>query len=106
MTMSEQEKQFYYAMLEICSTAEKECNYRPARFKQMIANEGGVATAKKLIGSPTPSDGFVQLWEHGRLDLTAEALVLNPQFQSLFCPEERDIALNRLRAYGYVVEYE
>jgi len=37
---------------------------------------GGLATAKQLLWSETPSDGFTTLWAHHRLDLTVEAHVL------------------------------
>ena len=47
------------------------------------------------------SEGFTALWERGRLDLTVEAHVLSPDFSALFTDEEREIARNRLREYGY-----
>jgi hypothetical protein len=38
------------------------------RFLQMISEQGGLATARQLLWSDTPSDGFTTLWEHHRLD--------------------------------------
>jgi len=41
------------------------------------------------------------LWECGRLDLSMEALVIDPRFEELFSAEEREIARERLVAYGW-----
>ena len=56
--------------------AKKECRYNPTYFNQMLAEIGGVATAKRLIEKAlttgNPSDGFTTLLLNGRLDLTME----------------------------------
>jgi hypothetical protein len=54
-----------------------------------------------LLHSITVSEGYTALWERGRLDLTVEALILEPQWHELFTEEEREIARKRLRDYGY-----
>lgn len=74
------------------SRAKKECNYNPTRFNQMLQKYGAVETAKRLIAialkTGNTSDGFTTLFLCGRLDLTMEDSVCNPEYQSLFTPEE------------------
>jgi hypothetical protein len=89
-------------MVSIYVRAKKEAGYNATRFLQMIESRGALDTARTLINSATPSDGFTALWEAGRLDLTVEAHALDPQFQPLFSLEERKIAADRLRQYGFV----
>lgn len=79
----------------------KETGYRPTRFLQMIGEHGGLETAKALLRSATESDGFRELWERQRLDLTAETLVLMPKYEELFTGDERSMARRRLEEYGY-----
>ncbi|RAO52740.1 hypothetical protein LUPAC06_05601 [Micromonospora saelicesensis] len=42
------------------------------------------------------SDGFTALWERGRVDVTAEAVVIRPRFRALFTEEELAIASSRV----------
>lgn len=75
--------------------------YRPTFFLKMLAEHGGVETARRLVrGSAT--SGFETLWEHGRFDLSVEALILDPQWRALFSDDEAKIARRRLKEYGYV----
>jgi hypothetical protein len=67
----------------------------------MISEHGGLATARQLLWSDTPSEGFTTLWERGRLDLTVEARVLDADFAPLFTDEDRERARVRLEAYGW-----
>ena len=69
----------------------------------MISEQGGVETARRLVTSPTPSHGFATLWEAGRLDLTAEAIVILPRYASLFDEAVVVRARERLRDYGFSV---
>ncbi len=98
------ELDFHKAMLGIYQTAKDECSYNATRFLNMVANEGGLKTAKKLLATQEPSDGFTELWSYGRLDLTVENLVLKPKYQSLFTSEEIQIAKERLINYGFIVK--
>ena len=41
------------------------------------------------------------LWERQRLDLTVEALVVDPRFAHLFTDEEREVARKRLDDFGH-----
>jgi hypothetical protein len=51
--------------------------------------------------TPASSDGFAELWERGRLDLTVEALVAEPKFSELFSENEIAVARRRLEQFGY-----
>jgi hypothetical protein len=62
-------KQFDAAMFEIYRRAKLEAGYKATIFLRMINDRGGLATAKYLVNSPTPSDGYTHLYERGRLDL-------------------------------------
>ena len=68
----------------------------------MLDERGGVETAKFLINSPKPSDGYTKLFERNRLDLTVEATVVNePRWRNLFTDDEFKKAKARLKQYGY-----
>lgn len=96
------EIQFHAAMENIYHRAKKEVGYNATLFRRMVAEHGGLETARKLIVASQVSEGYIALWEHKRLDLTVEAMILNnPEYHSLFSPEELDICRNRLREYGY-----
>lgn len=99
--MQEIERQFHRAMISIYETAKRELGYNATRFLQMISEHGGLAAARQLLWSDAPSEGFTTLWERGRLDLTVEAHVLDPEFASLFTDEDREQARARLEAYGW-----
>jgi hypothetical protein len=99
--MDEAERRFHRAMVGIYETAKRELGYNATRFLQMLSNQGGLATARQLLWDNTPSDGFTTLWTHHRLDLTVEAHVLRPEFQSLFTDADREQARARLEAYGW-----
>jgi hypothetical protein len=68
----------------------------------MLGDRGGLATAKYLINSPKPSDGYTHLYERGRLDLTVEGMVVETRkWHTLFTSEELEKARQRLVQYGY-----
>ena len=99
--MTDLEKQFHKEMIDICSKSKKELKYNPSRFLQMVGEIGGVEAAKRVISSNLPAEGFVTLWENGRLDLSVEACVLKHEYGELFTDEERRKCANRLSQYGY-----
>ncbi len=82
------EKELKNKMLQ----AKKECRYNATRFNQMLAQYGGVDTAKRLIANGMitgkTSDGYTTLFLCGRLDLTMEQSVCKPEYQELFAEEE------------------
>ena len=97
------EVDFHKHMIDIYRRAKEECGYNPTRFLQMVSNEGGLQTARKLLATTEPSDGFVELWSKHRLDLTMENLVLQRKFRQLFSDQEIQIARERLVSYGFSV---
>lgn len=95
-----QEALLHKAMVGVYERAKTEANYHATRFIQLVADHGGLQAARMLIMSPTPSDGFVALWEARRLDLTVEALVLDQKWSQLFSEAELRSARQRLSEYG------
>lgn len=90
------------AMFDIYRRAKSEAGYNATIFLQMISDRGGLDTAKYLINAAKVSDGYTQLYERGRLDLTVEALVVEqPRWQHLFEQSEIETARRRLSQYGY-----
>lgn len=100
--MDETERQFNRAMVAIYETAKRDLGYNATRFLQMLSDHGGVAAARQLLSTDTPSDGFTTLWTHRRLDLTVEAHVLLPEYESLFSDQDREKARARLDRYGWI----
>lgn len=85
---------FEEAMLDIYRRA-KEIGDNPNLFRRMIADHGGLETARMLMRGQ-PSEGFTRLFLKGRPDLTVESLILEPEWRDLFTPDERRIAMARL----------
>lgn len=101
--VSGQEADFDAAMLEIYQRALKEAGYKASRFLDMLHEHRGLQTARILIHSTRVSQGYTELWERDRLDLTVEALIHdNPRWQSLFTQEELAICRKRLIDYRYI----
>ena len=84
--------QFEEELKDKMMRAKKECKYNPTRFNQMLAQYGGVATAKRLIGNSIrtghTSDGYTTMLLCGRLDLTMEDSVCKSEYKQLFSEEE------------------
>jgi hypothetical protein len=54
------------------------------------------------LHSTTVSEGYMALWERGRLDLTVEAVIHdNPKWRPLFTVEELGICTKCLEQYEY-----
>jgi len=95
-------KEFDAAMFEIYRRAKSEVAYNATIFLRMIGDRGGLETAKYLINSPKPSDGYAHLFERGRLDLTVEAMIAeNTKWHQLFTDDELNKVRRRLKDYGY-----
>jgi hypothetical protein len=98
------ELDFHEAMVELYRRAKHEIHYTARYFIDMVSNDGGLETARYLLDTKEPSDGYVVLWEHGRLDSSVEAEVLRPRWHDLFNDEQRATAVRRLRDYGFDVD--
>lgn len=102
-SMNELEHQFHEAMIQVYKNAKLHCAYNATYFLQMVNERGGLAAARYLISTDVPSEGFTKLWECKRLDLTVEAVALNPIYRELFTEEELKLAKERLEQYGYEI---
>jgi hypothetical protein len=78
-----------------------EIKYRPSYVLAHLTGHDGVDTAIWLVSIENESSGFTRLWEEGRLDLSAEALVLLPEYAPLFPVELRRRAWDTLKAYDW-----
>ena len=93
------EQQFHNDMVEIYKTSKNELGYNATRFLQMLSEIGGFNTAKELIKKDDVSEGFIILWENGRLDLSVESYVLKDKYKELFSEKEIEICRKRLDKY-------
>lgn len=57
VAVHELELRFHRAMIRIYEDAKRDAGYTATRFLQMISERGGLATARQLVVSSTPSDG-------------------------------------------------
>lgn len=78
-------------------------DYTPVSFLQMLGSSGGYQTVSALISRAKPSDGFITLWEAGRLDLSVEALITESRWRRCFEASLLSAAETRLLQAGYVV---
>ena len=100
--MTDLNAQFDQAMFEVYRRAKDEAGYNATIFLQMLTDSKGLRTAKTLINSAKPSDGYTALYLRGRLDLTVEALVIeDPRWHQLFTDDEIKRARRRLKEYRY-----
>jgi hypothetical protein len=103
-TPSNAAAEFAERMRAVYDRGRSEAGYNASYFLSMLSQHGPQETAHRLLASPAISDGFAELWERGRLDLTVEALVVEPQFSELFSEDEVAVARRRLAQFGYRVE--
>jgi len=71
-------------------------HYNPSYFMQMLAEHGGVETAKRLLAANEPQTGLFELYHLGLLHESMEAVVLQEKFRSLFTEDELSEAHQRL----------
>ncbi len=89
------EKEFAEALIATNEEAAKLGCYS-VQFDAMIKVHGGVQTAARLIGTSEIQSGMRKLCAAGRPDLTTEAMMLRPEFQALFKPQQLEAARWRL----------
>lgn len=93
------ENKFNKDMMNVYTTAKKELGYNATRLMQLISNKGGIQAAKQLISKNGGTYGFEVLWEHKRLDLSVEAVVLKEEYSQLFTEDERNLCIERLHDF-------
>lgn len=88
-------------MLEVYQRARSEASYKAPYFLKMLHESNGYETAIRLIQSTKVSTGFTHLWKRKRLDLTVEALIIQPEWQGLFSDDDLKTARHRLENLYY-----
>lgn len=90
------------ALIEGYRTAGEAVRYWGHRFLQSVRRNGGLATAKRILlpRSAGQRKGLDALLDANRPELTLEAIVLRPEFHTLFTADELRAASERFREYG------
>ena len=83
--------------LEACRVAREQAAALGVRIRPVE----DLQQAKRILSGSRESDGFAQLSDKGRLDLSLEALAVKKQFTALFTDEEANNALDRLLYAGF-----
>jgi hypothetical protein len=83
---------------------KREINYNPTYFNRMVGEHGPIEATRRLVMADTASEGFTKLWEHGRLAMSVEALVILPWYASLFGGDVIQRARQRLLDYRFDVD--
>lgn len=96
------ELQFEQAMLGIYQDEKAVRAHDASRFRQMIARNGGLETARRILRMPGVTQGFTELCMAKRFDLMVESLVLRQRWRPLFTDGQLAIARKRLADVGYV----
>lgn len=88
-----------------CSTSIGSPETRPgtgrATSSGASATRVGLTEARDLLRKTGTSPGFERLKAERRLDLSMEAVVVRPEYASLFTPSEIELAHDRLADAGY-----
>ena len=100
MADADLQARFHEVMLGIYDEAST-FGYRPSYFLRMVHEHGGVQAAEILLAGDSPSEGFVRLWEEGRLDISVEAMVLREPWRGLFADKQLREAYRRLAGSDY-----
>lgn len=72
-----------------------------ARMRKQAEELGALTAARRILSGRRCSDGFASLKDKGHLELSLEALILEPAWGSLFTDDEANEALSRLMEAGY-----
>lgn len=102
--MEEAEQHLLQEFITGSEALKREIGYDSSYFLELVAEHGPAETSRRLIRSEDPSEGFIQLLETGRLNMTVEALALLPWYQELFDEHDRQLARRRLVVYGFDVD--
>lgn len=93
------EELFHRRMLEIYVGLRDETGYVAIRFLGAVRRHGGVEYAKQALRRPVNMQGgFQKLREEGRLNMSMEYFVSQPEFSSLFTDREIVEARRRLNS--------
>jgi hypothetical protein len=90
--MTDLESELRDAMMEQFRRCKKEIHYNPTLVLHYMSEHGATETARWLVNLPHDTSGLTKLWMEGRLNLSVEALVVQPPFAPLFSIEDRRTA--------------
>lgn len=99
--MDPKQNEEFTAYLRSAVRQAEALKYNPTRFKGMIEADGGYETVKRVLAGGKPSDGFMKLWELGRLDLTCEAIIVESKWRQYFDDDLIERAERLLRESRY-----
>ena len=94
------ERQFAEELKETNKMSAK-LGYFSPEFDAMLKIHGGVNTATRLVGAGTFQSGMRKVCKLGHPELTTEAVMLRPEFQSLFSKSQLECARWRLEQMGF-----
>ncbi len=92
------ETDLHSELLELYQRAGKGAKYWAHRFLRSVRKNGGLATAKRMLGPRTTGQrvGLNALLKAGKPELTMESVILEPRFAPLFTDAELEAARQRL----------
>ena len=76
--------------------------YKPKILMSMIFETDTITAVKKLLSNTKPAEGFLKLWEMGRLDLSMENIVYSEDWGELFTKKEKKMAKEKLEEYNFI----
>ena len=82
--------------LRVAGVESQALGYDTSIIIGMINNNGAVGAAKRLVLSGSFQNGFTQMVNQGRKDLTIEFIMLQEKFSPLFSKQELEAATWRL----------
>jgi hypothetical protein len=89
------EQRFHDRMCDLYAQIGKQTGYYANRFAPALGRYGGPEVARRLLDADKPQVGFGTMTALNMLDLSVEAVVLNPAFQSLFTAKQLATARRR-----------
>jgi hypothetical protein len=93
-------RSFFGELLRLCDAWEREAEYVDSRWRQLVKKDGARDAVRQLLAKTRVSTAFARLEAAGKLELTVECLILQPEWRPLFTFEERDLARARLLDHG------
>jgi hypothetical protein len=93
-------RSFYRELTRLRQEWEREAGYVDNRLRVLMNGRGARAAVSRLLAQTRVSTEFARLEAAGRLELTVEYLILQPEWAPLFTFAERDLARARLWDHG------
>ena len=94
--MQELERQLWGRMMDVIGICQRELHWKPILAVQMINKHGAAEAARIMVLTPNGTDGYTKCWLEGRLELSFEHIILEPEFSPLFTEDVLQVARDRL----------